>query len=45
MLAAQTGVHVKAIPSLLEWYARLQLGEDIRRCVVATGACSFTVKL
>lgn len=44
-LAERIGVHPKAISSVLEWYARLQLGERIHRCVVETGACQFVAKL
>ena len=28
-------------PALLEWYARLQLGLEIHKCMVETGECYF----
>ena len=45
MLAEETGLHAKAVPSLLEWYARLQLAKSIRRCVIVTGASTFSADL
>lgn len=32
-------------PSLLEWYARLNLGEKIARCIEQTGQCEFEAEL
>lgn len=31
--------------NLLEWYARLELGEKIRACVVEQGECNFEAEL
>jgi len=31
--------------NLLEWYARLELGERILKCVEEQGECSFTAEL
>lgn len=45
MLADHIRIHLQAFPSLLAWYARLRLGEDIRRSVVETGACAFSAEL
>jgi hypothetical protein len=33
------------VGKLLEWWARLELGEEIRKCVVEKGECSFEAEL
>lgn len=33
------------IKTLLEWYARLHLGEQIQKCVEDTGECAFEAEL
>src|SRR5262249_53477877 len=35
------GFREEETPTLLEWYARLELGEKIRDCVKAKGSCCF----
>jgi|SRR5579872_287077 len=35
------GIAAGEIVRLLEWYARLELGEKIRKCISEHGSCSF----
>ena len=39
------GFKQEEIKSLLEWYARLFLGEKILKCVKETGQCSFDAEI
>jgi hypothetical protein len=43
-LAKHLKVTVKDTRGLLEWYARLELGEKILKCVEDHGGCSFTAE-
>jgi len=35
----------RKVKELLEWYARLELGEKIKKCVEKTGQCDFEAEL
>lgn len=35
----------KEVPELLEWYARLKLGEKIAECIKTKGECEFEAEL
>ena len=39
------GIPANKIRTLLEWYARLLLGQKILKCVQKTGQCSFEAEL
>lgn len=41
MLVDVLGVSEKQVRNLLEWYARLSLGLEIKECVDEHGSCSF----
>jgi hypothetical protein len=41
----QAGFEEDEIDKFLEWYARLELGEKILKCVKEQGACSFEAEL
>lgn len=41
----QTGISIGEVPSLLKWYARLELGIKIRDCIKKNGYCQFTAEL
>lgn len=45
MVAKQTGIPLEQVPGLLEWYARLELGEKILKCVNDIGKCYFEAEL
>ncbi len=44
-VAKKLGVTVEAVTSLLEWYARLQLGKKIQKCLEEQGSCEFEAEL
>jgi len=45
MLAAKLRVSEKTVGKLLEWYARLELGEKIKECLERQGECAFQAEL
>jgi len=44
-LAECLNVSIKKITKLLVWYARLELGEKIYKCIKEKGYCSFDAEL
>ena len=38
-------ISVKKLAELLKWYARLELGDKILKCVEENGSCEFEVEL
>ena len=40
-----TKLNMEDIRKILEWYARLGLGETIKKCVKKKGECNFTAEL
>lgn len=44
-LAAALGIEKAGLRPVLEWYARLELGLKIKKCVEGTGECSFDAEL
>lgn len=44
-LTKAIGVDGEKHDELLEWYARLELGEKIRKCVAEKGRCEFEAEL
>jgi hypothetical protein len=44
-LATVVGVKEKELNHVLAWYARLELGEKIQKCVEEKGECSFEAEL
>lgn len=44
-LAEQLGVSREKCMNLLMWYARLELGEKIAKCIQETGECGFSAEL
>ena len=45
MVADALGVAETEVHDLLEWYARLELGQKIHACVQRTGSCYFDAEL
>lgn len=45
MLAQHLGVEEEKVWTLLEWYARLELGEKIKKCLEEKESCYFTAEL
>lgn len=45
MLSDYLAIEENKLNTVLEWYARLKLGEKIRDCLKETGTCSFTAEL
>ena len=45
MLEEQIGLNKEQESHILEWYARLQLGEEILECVERQGMCDFKAEL
>jgi hypothetical protein len=45
MVSEALKIDIKEVKSLLEWYARLELGIKIRDCVREKRQCSFTAEL
>ena len=41
MIVKQTNIPMKKIPHLLEWYARLRLGNNILKCLKEQEECNF----
>lgn len=41
----KAGFKESEIDNLIEWYARLRLGEEILECVQKTGKCQFDAEL
>ncbi len=44
-LAEAMGITEERLQGLLEWYARLELGRKIQKCVADKGECSFEAEL
>jgi len=44
-LSKETNIPIKELRQVLEWYARLELGEQILSCVENTGGCNFEAEL
>lgn len=44
MLVKEFGLKEAEIKGLLEWYARLELGEQIKKCIEKTGECQFSAE-
>ena len=38
-------IKIEEVRGLLEWYARLKLGEKILKCVVKDGSCDFEAEM
>ena len=45
MLTDQLGLKKDDQLPLLQWYARLELGEQIHECVVKNGSCGFEAEI
>ncbi len=45
MLAQCLNIDPSSIPAILEWYARLELGQKIYKAIKNQGYCSFTADL
>ena len=45
MLWDQIGLSPEKSKEILGWYARLELGEQIKKCVKENGSCSFEAEL
>jgi hypothetical protein len=45
MVAENLKVNEKTVSKLLEWYARLELGEKIKQCLERKDSCSFQAEL
>lgn len=45
MLVAEFKIPKKKVMEILTWYARLELGEKILKCVKETGQCQFDAEL
>ena len=45
MIEDQLGLKKEKTKELLEWYARLELGNQILECVMKQGECSFEAEL
>jgi len=45
MVAAQLKIGKKKAEELLVWYARLELGEKIKKCLERKGSCEFVAEL
>jgi hypothetical protein len=45
LVEAGIGENITEVKNLLEWYARLHLGQKIYKCLKKTGSCSFEVEL
>lgn len=45
MLEKEFGISNEKVKKLLEWYARLELGEKIKKCVEEKGECNFEAEL
>jgi len=38
-------IKIEEVRGILEWYARLELGEKILKCVVKNGSCDFEAEM
>jgi len=45
MLKSQIGLDRKKNKEVLEWYARIELGEQILKCVEKNGSCTFEAEI
>ena len=45
MLMAEFNIDKERVRNLLTWYARLQLGQKIKDCIIKCGYCSFEAEL
>ena len=45
MIVKEFEITKEKVKTLLEWYARLELGEKILKCVEENGECSFVAEL
>jgi len=45
MIVKEFEITKEKVETLLEWYARLELGEKILKCVEENGECSFEAEL
>jgi len=45
MIEDETGIKEEDCKGVLEWYARLELGEKILKCVKEKGVCRFSAEL
>lgn len=45
IIAKEFKIPEEKVRVLLEWYARLELGERIRKCIEDTGYCEFEAEL
>jgi len=45
MLVKEFEIRIEKVKDLLEWYARLELGEKIKKCIVKNKECSFDAEL
>ena len=45
MLEDQINLSPEKSPGILTWYARLELGEKIKKCVEENGDCSFEAEI
>lgn len=45
MLSKETGISLDKLEDLLRWYARLELGMKIEKCIKEQGECSFEAEL
>ena len=45
MLVKELEIREEKIKDLLKWYARLELGEKIKKCIVENKECSFDAEL
>ena len=45
MIAEEFGISAERVKSLLVWYARLELGNKILKCVEKNGSCGFEAEL
>ena len=45
MLVKELEIREEKVKDLLKWYARLELGEKIKKCIVKNKKCSFDAEL
>ena len=45
MLVDLLGINRNKVDRLMEWYARLELGQKIMDCIVKNGECSFDAEI
>ena len=45
MIEEQTGIKEKDCNKILKWYARLELGKKILKCVEENGECQFNAEI